>query len=219
MTRMLLENEIHGQVNSTSYFALMVDAPKLIERVLTFVRQSIQWNGFVSGLNTNFGISLNSRVDESPVINSVGSIVMNPSNVSYACTDTVCSLSPAGFYELNTTIDPWSNWRLFVDRNQFNTSDYAWGFAASTTILEGLLESRLDCLHEWTCLHMLQRYFPLLTQVCQNGEDNLKGKHKLLLIGESNGTFLGTHKSNSCSTSFSFVHQPNSNENKLRTFL
>ena len=172
ITRMLLESEIYRQVNTTSYFALLVDTPKLLKRVLVFVRELIQWNGFVSGLETNHGIVLNSIVDGSPVIQPIGSLMIDPSNISYDCSAKICSISPAGFYELNTTTNSWPNWSLFVDHNPSNALDYAWGFTASTTILEGLLESRLDCLHEWTCLHMLQRYFPLLTQVCQNGEDN-----------------------------------------------
>ena len=168
-TRMLLENEIERQVNSTSYFTLVVDAPKLLERGLLFVRESIRWNGFASGLNTNFGISVNGKVDEKPSLNIMQSSISDASGGGRTCTVDMCSTS-ASFYELNFTTDSWQNWFFLNNYSHFYTSDYARGFSASTTVLEALRQSSLDCLYEWTCLHLLEKYFPLLTQVC-DGDD------------------------------------------------
>jgi hypothetical protein len=168
ITRMLVEHEIQTQVNSTIYFALAVDAPKLLERVLAFVRESIQRNGFVSGLNTNYGISLFGGVDEVPLISTMGSMLMNPSTFSHSFNDKICTISLVVFYELSQITNLGENWCLFVNLSQSNASDIVWGFAASTTILQGLLESTFDCLYEWACLRVLQKYFPLLSQVCQN---------------------------------------------------
>ncbi|CAF1384021.1 unnamed protein product [Adineta ricciae] len=172
--------EIQSKVNATveSFYNSLSNR---INSFLSYVKITSQTNFFVSALNTNIVVAVNTIGSEYeayliPTIYTNDYYDKNTINYEYVSCANANPFTTTGFLVFPTGLD---SYRLIWTPPNSN-STLVKGFFAGCTPLEGLLRSTLDCLYDISCIDLLLNYFPNLHQIAFNWTNLLLETNKNL---------------------------------------
>ena len=164
-SRVLTEEELDIQVNIDSQ-RNRLNMQSQMNKTIDLIGLSTRSNQISTGLNTNYVFGVNFY----PEINYHGwliqftkwKIIENNQTIKCNCKHSICS-APAVFHSF-ADIDH----RTVYENSSIdlsNLTDHLPGFVLSCTPLEAILQAKLFCLFNSTCLQILLNYFPDVAEV------------------------------------------------------